>query len=76
MNPHTSILLTLAVAFATAFVLGVVASRVGLPPLVGYLLAGIVIGPHSLWFVGDVALATGALALVRDLRGAPPPDHD
>ena len=26
--------------------------------------------------VGDVALATGALALVRDLRGAPPPDHD
>lgn len=26
--------------------------------------------------VGDIALATGALALVRDLRGAPPPDQD
>ena len=61
MNAHTTILFTLAVAFATAFVLGVLASRVGLPPLVGYLLAGIVIGPHSLWFVGDVELA-GQLA--------------
>lgn len=61
MNTHTSLLFTLAAAFATAFVLGVIASRVGLPPLVGYLLAGIVIGPHSPGFVGDVALA-GQLA--------------
>ncbi len=61
MNPHTALLFTLAGAFAVAFVLGFVASRVGLPPLVGYLLAGIVIGPHSPGFVGDVELA-GQLA--------------
>lgn len=51
----------LAAAFATAFVLGIIASRFGLPPLVGYLLAGIAIGPNSPGFVGDVELA-GQLA--------------
>ncbi len=57
--PHeTALLFTIAAAFATAFVLGLVASRVGLPPLVGYLLAGIVIGPHSPGFVGDGELAS------------------
>ncbi len=54
-------MLTLGSAFAAAFVLGFLASRVGMPPLVGYLLAGIVIGPHSPGFVGDVELA-GQLA--------------
>jgi CPA2 family monovalent cation:H+ antiporter-2 len=58
---HTGLLLTLGAAFAAAFVLGFLASRVGMPPLVGYLLAGIVIGPHSPGFVGDVELA-GQLA--------------
>ncbi len=57
MNPHTTLLFTLAGAFAVAFALGFLASRVGMPPLVGYLLAGVVIGPHSPGFVGDVELA-------------------
>lgn len=61
MNSHTALLFTLAGAFAVAFVLGFLASRVGLPPLVGYLLAGIAIGPQSPAFVGDVELA-GQLA--------------
>jgi len=61
MNAHTSLLFMLAAAFATAFVLGIIASRFGLPPLVGYLLAGIAIGPNSPGFVGDVELA-GQLA--------------
>ena len=56
--PHeTALLLTLGTAFAAAFVFGFAAARVGLPPLVGYLVAGIIIGPHSPGFVADVALA-------------------
>ena len=42
-------------------VLGFVAARLKLPPLVGYLLAGILIGPNTRGFVADVALA-GQLA--------------
>ncbi|MCC6739972.1 MAG: cation:proton antiporter [Planctomycetia bacterium] len=37
----------LAVAFATALVLGYVTQRLGLSPILGYLLAGIVLGPHT-----------------------------
>jgi CPA2 family monovalent cation:H+ antiporter-2 len=44
-----------------AFVLGVVANRLRISPLVGYLLAGILIGPHTPGFVGDSELA-GELA--------------
>jgi CPA2 family monovalent cation:H+ antiporter-2 len=42
-------------------IFGFLAARLKLPPLVGYLLAGIVIGPHTRGFVADVALA-GQLA--------------
>src|SRR5688500_16779811 len=42
-------------------IFGFIAARLRLPPLVGYLLAGIVIGPHTRGFVVDVALA-GQLA--------------
>jgi len=51
----------IAVGFVLAFVLGYAASRLGLPPLVGYLLSGIVIGPHTPGFVADTHLA-GQLA--------------
>lgn len=60
--PHDiTLLTTIAVGFVLAFVLGFVASRLGLPPLVGYLLAGVAIGPHTPGFAGDLALA-GQLA--------------
>jgi monovalent cation:H+ antiporter-2, CPA2 family len=60
--PHdTALLVTIAGAFAAAFLFGFGASKIGLPPLVGYLVAGIMLGPHSPGFVGDVALA-GQLA--------------
>ena len=56
--PHdTALLYNLAAAFAAAFLFGFVASRLKLPPLAGYLVAGIVLGPHSLGFVGDIELA-------------------
>jgi CPA2 family monovalent cation:H+ antiporter-2 len=60
--PHeTSLITTIAAAFALAMVFGFIAARLRLPPLAGYLLAGIVIGPHTRGFVADVALA-GQLA--------------
>ena len=56
--PHdTPLLTTMAAAFAAAWVLGVVAQKLRLSPIVGYLLAGVAIGPHTPGFVGDVKLA-------------------
>jgi len=56
--PHdTALLLTIAGAFAAAFLFGFAANRLGFPPLVGYLLAGLVLGPHSPGYVADVAAA-------------------
>jgi CPA2 family monovalent cation:H+ antiporter-2 len=60
--PHdTTLIATIAAAFVLAFAFGFAAARVGLPPLVGYLLAGIMIGPFTPGFVGDIGLA-GQLA--------------
>jgi CPA2 family monovalent cation:H+ antiporter-2 len=52
---------TIAAAFGAAWVLGLITQWLKLSPIVGYLLAGIVIGPHSPGFVGDVTIA-GQLA--------------
>jgi CPA2 family monovalent cation:H+ antiporter-2 len=57
--PHeTTLIATIAAAFVLAFGLGFGAARLKLPPLVGYLLAGVVIGPFTPGFVGDIGLAT------------------
>src|SRR4249919_439507 len=48
---------TIAVSLAFAFVGGLLAVRLHLPPLVGYLLAGIVVGPFTPGFVADAHLA-------------------
>lgn len=54
--PHDLPLLkTVAFGFAAAWVLGLITLRLGLSPIVGYLLAGVVIGPHTPGFVGDPA---------------------
>jgi CPA2 family monovalent cation:H+ antiporter-2 len=56
--PHeTALLVTIAAGLGLAFVLGLVAARLGLPPLVGYLLAGVAIGPFSPGYVADTGLA-------------------
>ena len=52
MNEMT-LLINIAVALVVAFFGGFIARRVGLPTIVGYLLAGIVIGPFTPGFVGD-----------------------
>ena len=53
----TSPLIAIIVAgLGLAFLLGTVANRLKLPPLVGYLLAGVVIGPFTPGFVADTHL--------------------
>lgn len=37
--------------------LGIITQKMGLSPIVGYLLAGIVIGPYTPGFAGDTGLA-------------------
>ena len=48
------LLINIAVALVTAFAGGLAARRLGLPTIVGYLLAGLAIGPFTPGFVGDV----------------------
>ena len=55
---HLPLVTTIAAAFTAAWVLGLITQRLRLSPIVGYLLAGIVIGPHTPGFVGDVGIAT------------------
>jgi CPA2 family monovalent cation:H+ antiporter-2 len=50
----THLLTDITVALVTAFVGGALARRFGLPTIVGYLLAGVAIGPFTPGFVGDV----------------------
>ena len=48
---------TIAVGLSGAFVLGLICTKLRIPPIVGYLLAGILIGPHTPGFVADIKLA-------------------
>jgi CPA2 family monovalent cation:H+ antiporter-2 len=58
MPQHTPLIATIVAALALAFVLGAVANRLRISPLVGYLLAGVAVGPYTPGFVADQALAT------------------
>jgi CPA2 family monovalent cation:H+ antiporter-2 len=56
--PHSvPLIATIAVGLAVAFLLGFLVSRLRLPPIIGYLLAGIVVGPFTPGFVADMHLA-------------------
>ena len=56
--PHSvSLITTIAAGLGLALVLGFLAARLRLPALVGYLLAGVVIGPFTPGFVADAELA-------------------
>ncbi|WP_332653266.1 cation:proton antiporter domain-containing protein [Brevundimonas sp.] len=56
--PHAdSLILTLVGGFVLAFVFGMLANRLKLSPLVGYLVAGVVVGPYTAGFVADTELA-------------------
>jgi CPA2 family monovalent cation:H+ antiporter-2 len=61
MTHETALIGTVAGGLGLAFVLGYLAARLKLPPLVGYLLAGVAVGPFSPGYVADANLA-GQLA--------------
>ena len=57
--PHdTALIALIAVGLVLAFIGGYAASRLHLPLIVGYLLAGIAVGPFTPGFVGDPKLAS------------------
>jgi CPA2 family monovalent cation:H+ antiporter-2 len=57
--PHdTPLIATIVAGLGLAFVFGTIAQRLRIPPLVGYLLAGVAVGPFTPGYVADQALAT------------------
>ncbi|TWS97333.1 cation:proton antiporter [Reyranella sp. CPCC 100927] len=57
MHHEATLIATVAMGFVLAFVFGFAASRLRLPPLIGYLVAGVAVGPFTPGFVADAALA-------------------
>ena len=55
--PETGLILTLAGGLGAALVGGYLTQRLGLSPIVGYLLAGVVVGPYTPGYTADVHLA-------------------
>lgn len=58
MHHEITLITTIAAAFGFALVLGFLAERIRLPAMVGYLLAGILIGPATPGFVADLDTAS------------------
>ncbi|SCB61573.1 monovalent cation:H+ antiporter-2, CPA2 family [Rhizobium aethiopicum] len=54
---ETPLITTLVAGFVLAFLFGTIANRFKLPPLVGYLIAGILVGPYTPGYVADQSLA-------------------
>jgi CPA2 family monovalent cation:H+ antiporter-2 len=52
-----ALIATLVGGIGLAFILGTIANRLRISPLVGYLLAGVVVGPFTPGFVADQSLA-------------------
>ncbi|MFV0632829.1 YbaL family putative K(+) efflux transporter [Demequina sp.] len=57
MLHHAPLLTTMAVGLVAAFILGLIAQRLRLSPIVGYLAAGLVIGPYTPGFEADTEIA-------------------
>lgn len=57
MPHHTPLIATISVGLVLAFAFGLLAHRLKISPLVGYLLAGVAVGPFTPGFVADAELA-------------------
>ncbi|MFN8558814.1 MAG: cation:proton antiporter [Dehalococcoidia bacterium] len=64
MTALTTILLNLFIIFVAAKVAAAIATRLGQPSVIGELLAGVVLGPHALGWIG--VPSAGILALFHD----------
>src|SRR6187402_255094 len=56
MDHHTPLIAAIVGAIVLAFILGAAAQRIKISPLVGYLLAGVMVGPFTPGFVADQGL--------------------
>lgn len=56
MTHSVPLIATLAGAFGLALLFGFVAVRLKLPAIVGYLVAGVIVGPHTPGFIADLAM--------------------
>ncbi len=80
--PHdTPLVATIVAGLVLAFVLGALANRFRISPLVGYLLAGVAVGPYTPGFVADRALSLelaeiGVILLMFGVGLPPPPLKD
>lgn len=57
MHHEAALISTIAIGFVLAFGFGYIADRLRLPPLVGYLVAGVLMGPYTPGFVADAGLS-------------------
>jgi monovalent cation:H+ antiporter-2, CPA2 family len=57
MPHHTPLIATIVAGLVLAFIFGAAANRLRLSPLVGYLLAGVLVSPHTPGFAADQGLA-------------------
>jgi CPA2 family monovalent cation:H+ antiporter-2 len=58
MDHSLSLITTIAAAFALALIFGLIAEKLKFPALIGYLFAGILIGPATPGFVADLEIAS------------------
>ncbi|UEM38446.1 YbaL family putative K(+) efflux transporter [Pectobacterium aquaticum] len=58
MHAATPLISTIAGGLVLAFILGILAHRLRISPLVGYLAAGVLVGPFTPGFVADASLAS------------------
>ncbi len=57
MDHNVTLITTIAAGFGLALIFGFIAEKLKIPALVGYLLAGIIIGPETPGFTADVEIA-------------------
>jgi len=57
MPHHMPLISTIVIGLVLAFILGAIAQRLRISPLVGYLLAGVLVGPFTPGYVADQALS-------------------
>ena len=66
--PQHGLIATLVGALVLAFLFGLLANRLRLSPIVGYLLAGVLIGPYTPGFVADGGLVAYGIDQAEQFR--------